>query len=297
MAASLGLCCRRGARCTFLTHRKDVGKTLQRALSLRMDSGKQKVNGSELFYRRTGRGDHVVLLLPGALGSGQTDFGPQLKDLSKERFTLVSYDPRGYGRSRPPDRDFPPDFFDRDAKDAVDLMQTLGFGKFSLLGWSDGGITALIAAARNRSSVKKLVIWGANAYVSDQDVKIYNAIKDVSTWSSKMRKPMEDMYGPEYFTRTWEAWVEAMSDFAQRPNGTVNVITSGSICRDVLPRIGCPTLIVHGEKDSMVPSFHPQYLLQNIQGSCLHLMPEGKHNLHLRFAAEFNRLVDEFLCQ
>lgn len=36
---------------------------------------------------------------------------------------MVGWDPRGYGRSRPPDRDFPPDFFERDAKDAVDLMK------------------------------------------------------------------------------------------------------------------------------------------------------------------------------
>lgn len=36
---------------------------------------------------------------------------------------MVGWDPRGYGQSRPPDRDFPPDFFERDAKDAVDLMK------------------------------------------------------------------------------------------------------------------------------------------------------------------------------
>lgn len=56
-------------------------------------------------------------------GSSRTDFGPQLKSLSKQRFTVVGWDPRGYGQSRPPDRDFPPDFFERDAKDAVDLMK------------------------------------------------------------------------------------------------------------------------------------------------------------------------------
>ena len=27
----------------------------------------------------------------------------------------------------------------------------------------------------------------------------------------------------------------------------------------------------------------------------LHLMPEGKHNLHLRFADEFNELAEDFL--
>lgn len=114
-------------------------------------SGRRRVNGVDLYYEQTGRGAHGVLLLPGALGkhsdtlglstttisladivktlfcsatgSTKTDFGPQLKSLNKERFTVVGWDPRGYGLSRPPDRDFPPDFFERDAKDAVDLMK------------------------------------------------------------------------------------------------------------------------------------------------------------------------------
>lgn len=63
------------------------------------------------------------------LGSGETDFGPQIKNLSKKLFTVVAWDPRGYGHSRPPDRDFPVDFFERDAKDAVDLMKVGLLGK------------------------------------------------------------------------------------------------------------------------------------------------------------------------
>ncbi|XP_056132986.1 valacyclovir hydrolase isoform X2 [Lampris incognitus] len=250
-------------------------------------SGRQLVNGVNLYYEQTGRGEHAVLLLPGALGSTQTDFGPQLKSLNKEYFTVVGWDPRGYGHSRPPKRDFPPDFFERDAKDAVNLMKALGFGRFSLLGWSDGGITALIAAAKNPDLVNKMVVWGSNAYVSKQDVSIYNAIRDVSQWSAKMRKPMEEMYGVELFTKTWEAWVDGIAQFVKRPEG--------NICMELLPQISCPTLIVHGEKDPMVPSFHPQYLHKHIRGSRLHLMPEGKHNLHLRFADEFNKLVEDFL--
>lgn len=53
--------------------------------------------------------------------------------------------------------------------------QTLGFDKFSLLGWSDGGITALIAAARNPDLISKLVVWGSNAFVSPDDLKLYNS--------------------------------------------------------------------------------------------------------------------------
>ncbi|XP_076844254.1 valacyclovir hydrolase [Brachyhypopomus gauderio] len=257
--------------------------------SMCVSSGRRAVNGVDLFYMRTGEGDHPILLLPGVLGSGHTDFAPQLDKLDKRRFTVVAWDPRGYGRSRPPHRDFPPDFFHRDAKDAVDLMQALGFRRFSLLGWSDGGVTALIAAAVNPTLIRRVVVWGANAYVSEQDVQIYNAIRDTSLWSERMRQPMVEMYGVQYFTHTWGKWVDAICQFKSRPQG--------SICRELLQLIDCPTLIVHGAKDSLVPSFHPEFLLHNIHSSRLHVMSEGKHNLHLRFATEFNSLVEDFLSQ
>lgn len=48
---------------------------------------------------------------------------------------------------------------------------------------------------------------------------------------------------------------------------TFNVLRSGSICLELLPQISCPTLIIHGEKDPMVPSVHPQCLLKHIKGS------------------------------
>ena len=43
------------------------------------------------------------------------------------------------------------------------------------MGWSDGGITGMILAAQNKT-VQKLVVWGANAYVNDNDVKLYKGI-------------------------------------------------------------------------------------------------------------------------
>ncbi|XP_077389841.1 valacyclovir hydrolase isoform X1 [Festucalex cinctus] len=249
--------------------------------------GRQTVNGVDLYYEKAGSGNHAVLLLPGALGSTKTDFQPQLKSLNQDLFTVVGWDPRGYGQSRPPDRDFPLDFFERDARDAVDLMRILGFAKFSLLGWSDGGITALIAAAKNPESINKTLVWGSNAFVSQKDLDIYNSVRDVSRWSARMRAPMEAVYGAQVFAKTWQAWVDGIAQFARRPKG--------NICIDLLPLIRCPTLIVHGEKDPMVPSCHPHFLLKHIQGSRLHLMPEGKHNLHLRFPEEFNKLVEDFL--
>ena len=45
------------------------------------------------------------------------------------------------------------------------------------------------------------------------------AISDVSKWSARMRKPMEDMYGAEVFPKIWKAWVDGISQFTHRPEG------------------------------------------------------------------------------
>ena len=45
--------------------------------------------------------------------------------------------------------------------------------RFSVLGWSDGGITALIVTGRYPELVHKLVVWGANAYILPTDMPIF----------------------------------------------------------------------------------------------------------------------------
>ena len=110
------------------TFRKIVNPLIRSALAPRfmhVESGKCLVNNVELYYEKVGQGSKVLLCLPGALGSTRTDFGPQLEQL-KESFTVIAFDPRGYGKSIPPNRDFPLDFYHRDADDAFGLMQHLG---------------------------------------------------------------------------------------------------------------------------------------------------------------------------
>ena len=66
-----------------------------------------------------------------------------------------------------------------------------GHSKYSLLGWSDGGITAMILAAAHPKSIHHLVVWGANATVTAKDIELYEVIRDTSKWSLKMREPLE----------------------------------------------------------------------------------------------------------
>ena len=109
-------------------------------------------DGTNIGYVTEGTGEHTTLFLPGALGTARTDFTPQIEKLnSRGKLKLVVWDPPGYGASRPPDRTWgksPNHFYSRDADVAVDFMNTIGEKKFSLVGWSDGAITALIIAGR-----------------------------------------------------------------------------------------------------------------------------------------------------
>lgn len=246
-----------------------------------------EIDGQNIHYDWCGTGRHALLLLPGALGSSRTDFLPQLQNLNRDIFTLYAWDPPGYGKSRPPDRDWPVHFLGRDADVAAKLMQKLGIDKYSVVGWSDGGITGLMVAARNPQKVRKLVIWGSNAYVDPSDVAIFEGIRDIDKWSERMKQPFLELYGREYFSDQWSKWVDAYVGYVKARDG--------DICKDELKNIVSPTLIVHGQKDALVPQFHPDYLRANIKDCQLVNWPEGKHNLHLRYYKEFNSLVEKFL--
>ncbi|XP_045192146.2 valacyclovir hydrolase-like [Mercenaria mercenaria] len=250
-------------------------------------SHKMEVNRVRLHFEMTGDGNHSVVLMPGALGSTRTDFAQQLNTFNKQDFTLIAIDPRGYGQSRPPDRDWPLEFLQRDAEDAMELVRKLDVQKVSLLGWSDGGISAMIAAARYPEIVDKLVIWGANAYITKKDMEFYETIRDISAWSEKMRVPFLSMYGEKYFRTQWSNWVDAYKNYFTKRNG--------DICIAEVEKIKAKTLIIHGMKDPLVPLEHPDYLHHNIKGSRLYIMPEGKHNIHQKYYREFNFLVEHFL--
>ncbi|XP_060869456.1 valacyclovir hydrolase-like [Metopolophium dirhodum] len=250
---------------------------------------KIKINNIEINYLKVGNGPQTLLLLPGALGSIFTDFKPQIETLNREKYTIVAWDPPGYGFSRPPDRDFSPGFFYRDADYAISLMKSLQIDKYSLLGWSDGGITALIMASKAVDKVEKLIVWGSNAYVTEKDIELYEKIRDVQKWSPRMRQPFIDLYGEKYFSDTWNAWVNSFQIILKE--------NEGDICRKALSKIDAPTLILHGAQDPLVPMEHPVHLHKKIKYGSLEIYPEGKHNIHLRYAELFNSAVDDFLAE
>ena len=248
-------------------------------------------NGHQLCYQLRGNGPHAILCIPGALGTALINFLPQLEYFGREGsgFTIVGMDPLGYGASRPPEREFvikPDHFLKMDALDGYALMQALSFKKFSVFGYCNGGVSANILAALHPESVQNLVIWGSTAYVTKHDVEIWEKIRGINNLNQEMREKWENIYG-DSMQSLWSRWIDSVKDTYEKRNG--------DLCLEEVKQVQCPTLIVHGAKDAVCPQFHANYLKENIRGSEMVVMEEGKHFLHLKYAQKFNQLTEQFL--
>lgn len=240
------------------------------------------------FYERAGEGENAVLCLPGSLGTTRTDFEPQLKsDLLTRNHTVIALDPRGYGRSRPPARKFGLDFHHLDAKDGFAVMRSLGYNQFSVLGWSSGANSAVIMAANEPDAVRKIVIWGAHAFISEDDMKANQATID--SLSKRHRETMETVYGPSGLRELWASLQNAVDEIVSH---------GGNLYKEEVGKVICPTFLLYGAKDPIVPRLHVDFLQKNLKCTLrYHEFPEGKHNIHLRYADAFNQMVANFLSE
>jgi pimeloyl-ACP methyl ester carboxylesterase len=112
-----------------------------------------KVPGASLYYEVRGSGP-VLLMIPG----GPADAGvfASLASLLADRYTVVTYDPRGNSRSVP---DGPPQDqnMDEHADDAAALLDAVGERPAFVLGSSGGAQIGLNLAARYPGHVATLV--------------------------------------------------------------------------------------------------------------------------------------------
>src|SRR5471030_105391 len=126
------------------------------------------IPATSMQYEEAGRGA-PLLMIPGALGTGAGDFPAQIGWFAARHFHVIAPDPRGYGGSRPPERDYPADFYTRDAADMLALMSALGHERFNILGWSDGANIATIMAARHPEKVARQAVFGGQSFLTAEE--------------------------------------------------------------------------------------------------------------------------------
>lgn len=192
-----------------------------------------------LSYLDTGRGK-PLLLIHGFTGTAESHMGPIIEWFQGDH-RIIAPDLRGYGASRPPNRDFPADFYQRDAQDVAALLRAIDVGPVTVLGFSDGAEVAILLAALYPGLVRGVIAWGVSGVISPEELANVERWLPVSAWGEdrqQWRQEIIEHHGIDQFESMITGWV--MAARAIRAAG-------GNICYEESDSITCPTLLLNGD--------------------------------------------------
>lgn len=121
-----------------------------------VESAYADINGLRMYYEIYGEGKPLVLIHGGG-STIQTTFA-NLIPLMEEHHQLIAVEMQAHGRTS--DRDNPLSF-EQDADDIAALLQCIGILKASLLGFSNGGQTAIAFALRHPEMLDNMIVASA----------------------------------------------------------------------------------------------------------------------------------------
>src|SRR6478736_9494655 len=141
----------------FILSNKIFANNIFKPQSDTMATGKYaNVNGIKMYYEIHGEGKPLVLIHGGG-STIQTTFG-RILPLFAEHYKVIAVELQAHGHTS--DRNAP-ETFEQDADDVATLLKQINIPKTSVLGFSNGGTTAMQIAIRHPEVVNKLVIIAA----------------------------------------------------------------------------------------------------------------------------------------
>lgn len=233
------------------------------------------VQGTRIYYSENGpAGGRPVLLLHAALQTGESmePLGGLLGPLG---FRLVAPDQRGHGRSANPGRSLNLPLL---ADDMVRLAEALGLERPIVMGYSLGGIVGLELARRGVASA--LVVLASRIHPAARGRQAFdpeNIRQRSPLWAQQLAVKHEETPWEELAVEIG-AMLETWSGFSQADLST----------------IGCPTLVVQGDLDEMVPIEQARELAAAVPGAVLHEVPRAKHP-ELLYRQDALRAVHQFV--
>jgi pimeloyl-ACP methyl ester carboxylesterase len=161
------------------------------------------------------------------------------------------------------------------ADDYAALLDAMKVDSADVIGWSDGGINALLLAIRHPEKVRKLASTGANL-VPD---------------TTAVPKQIWDMVMPMYTTLKSKAnkTVQEKSEYKLLRL----LVEQPHIPLSDLHKISCPSLIIGGDHD-VIKEEHTMLIYQNIPKAYLWILPASGHSTPIVYKDDFNNVVDRF---
>lgn len=262
-----------------------------------------KFNDFSLFYDSEGSGE-TMLLIPG-FASGAWTWFQQTRALAKD-FRVVTFDPRGIGNSRVQNknalRNLSMQTFVEDVRQLLDFLK---IEQINLLGASFGGFVAQEFALAFPERLNKLILacttaGGAN-HVKPADEVLRAFTPDASlSRGERIRKFLLPAF-TESYNREHAAEVEAVCRMRETSVVAEAVYFAqlesafGLDLDDKIARITTETLVLTGNRDSVVPMENSLNLANRLPNAKLKIIENGSHLFFIENATEFNRTVKDFL--
>jgi valacyclovir hydrolase len=195
------------------------------------------VQGQKIFYETFGQGQPVLLM------HGWMRVGRDLLSIAKnlaDSYQVILPDLPGYGRSVPPYRTYPPDFYQRDAGLMAGFLDKLSLSKVHIMGFSDGGEVALLMPILRPDLCRSVTAWGAvggfGAEMCDHAKE--HVLPTRVTNDLRARHPGQNV-------DAWPAqWTDAFCAL---------IAAGGDVSLSRADQIRCPLLLMLGDQDTLNP--------------------------------------------
>ncbi|HEY9535192.1 MAG TPA: alpha/beta hydrolase [Mucilaginibacter sp.] len=151
-------------------------------------SGHAPVNGIQMYYEIHGAGNIPLVLIHGGGSTIETSFSKLLPLLAKH-YKIIAVELQAHGRTSDRNK---PESFTQDADDVAGLLQYLHVAKANVLGFSNGGSTALQIAIRHPQVVNKIIAISAATKRGGLIDGFFNGFEGAKL--SSMPKPLQDGY-------------------------------------------------------------------------------------------------------
>lgn len=239
--------------------------------------------GARLHYYDTGAPHPdapVVVALQGRLGLPESDM-PAIIDWLRADYRLLLPSLRGYGQSTPKPRSYPVDFFQRDARDVLAFIDALRLPRLHLLGYSDGGETALLAGGYRPAQFASVAVWGAVGYFGPE-MRPWVQRNYPPTWISEEDQRLHGITDPDKMALEWVQACKFIID------------SGGDLSLSLAPQMTMPLLLMLGDADRLNPIAYGQRLVAQAPNARLEVFACG-HAVHEQQWAQFQTVVGNFL--
>ena len=259
--------------------------------------------GAKIHFTVEGDGPETILLIMG-LGGHATEWGSSFPGELAQRFRVVRMDNRGIGPSEALTRGFT--MADM-AQDALAVLDALELESAHLVGTSMGGMIAQTVAFEQPQRVDRLVLMstsfgGAEAVPPHESaIALFTPVPG-ETIADQRRRSLGVITAPGFAAANPELIEQLVEDRLRVPTSGRIFMTQleallGSDRSRRVADIAAPTLVVHGEDDTLVPVGNGKLLAERIPGARLHLLERCGHLPHLELPRPSAAVVSEFLLE